>query len=283
MTEFFRCFIYAKSIDEIQWSKCQCKVKFPKDELSFYALQKFQGKGKIGPSRDVKGSLQLQKQESKSLQKEQEQKRIENQKIKESSRLKLVDPRQASALISKSSDDSELSDDSLTSSDSDDNYEARAPPKAKTRNCNSLEMTVSYAKRHNVSSRVLAGIINSLRIDDGETEESRFCSTGKIDNEWSKIQANVTKRHSNISRIECVKFDGKKGASMLPHMREEVVEKITCIYEPGGAYLHHFQPSDGCAETIAFGVFKVLLIYDSLETILAVGGDNCPTNTGSKN
>ena len=48
--------------------------------------------------------------------------------------------------------------------------------------------------------------------------------------------ANVPKKHSYISGIICLKFDGKKGTSRLPHLREEIVEKITCIYEPGGAY-----------------------------------------------
>ena len=30
-------------------------------------------------------------------------------------------------------------------------------------------------------------------------------------------------------------------------MKEKVIEKITCIMEPQGAYLNHFEPDDGTA------------------------------------
>ena len=43
-----RCFTRAKSIQDVQWSLCKCVPKFPKNEISFYAAQKFSRSGTIG-------------------------------------------------------------------------------------------------------------------------------------------------------------------------------------------------------------------------------------------
>ena len=50
-----RCFTRAKSIQEVQWSLCKCVPKFPKNEISFYAAQKFSRRGTIG-GIDLKGT-----------------------------------------------------------------------------------------------------------------------------------------------------------------------------------------------------------------------------------
>ena len=62
-------------------------------------------------------------------------------------------------------------------------------------------------------------------------------------------------------------------------MKEKVIEKITCIMEPGGTYLDHFEPGDGTAYSCGAGLFRIVLKYDSLHSLLVIGGDNCPTNT----
>ena len=49
-----RCFSRAKSIQDVQWSLCKCKTKFPKAEIDFYAAQKFLRSGTIG-GIDLKG------------------------------------------------------------------------------------------------------------------------------------------------------------------------------------------------------------------------------------
>ena len=49
-----RCFTRTKSIQEVQWSLCKCVPKFPKNEISFYAAQKFSRSGTIG-GIDLKG------------------------------------------------------------------------------------------------------------------------------------------------------------------------------------------------------------------------------------
>ena len=49
-----RCFTKAKSIQEVEWSLCKCKPKFPEKEISFYAEQKFSRSGTIG-GIDLKG------------------------------------------------------------------------------------------------------------------------------------------------------------------------------------------------------------------------------------
>ena len=51
-----RCFTKAKSSQEVEWSLCKCVPKFPKNEISFYAEQKFSRRGTIG-GIDLKGLI----------------------------------------------------------------------------------------------------------------------------------------------------------------------------------------------------------------------------------
>ena len=68
----------------------------------------------------------------------------------------------------------------------------------------------------------------------------------------------------------------------LPKGKQKVVELITCISEPGGEYLHQFQPEEGTGVGVAQGVFHVIQSYDLEGCLLAIGGVNCPTNTGKR-
>ena len=142
-------------------------------------------------------------------------------------------------------------------------------------------MFVAYGKRHGIPSNTLAGLMNSLRMDEHEEDESKYISKHKIDNQWEKIRHSLSEEHSQIKELECIKFDGKKDSVRAAHNKEKTEDKITIIYEPPGSYLHHFDADDGTALTIAKGVLKVIHLYNSEKSLLALGGDNCPTNTGS--
>ena len=274
-----RCFTKVKSIEEMVLELCKCKTKFLKDELPFYAEQKFTRKGYITRHVDVRGSNLLQKQEAKNLKKQHEKERLQRQAEREAPRFRLVDPDQASALIDDFQEPLEI-DSNLERDDT----EFKIPePKPKVYNTNSYQNFVSYGKRYNVNSHVLAGLLNSLRMDEGETDVSKFCSASKIDREWAKRRNKLVKKHSEISNIEALIFDGKKGPSKKLHNKEETIEKITCIYEPGGKYLDHFdvvEKVDGTGYGIAVGLFQVLFTYESIDSILLIGGDNCILNSG---
>ena len=97
-----------------------------------------------------------------------------------------------------------------------------------------------------------------------------------------KITTELSREHLDKNNIIALKFDGKKGPSKLAHCKQKIVEKITCIMEPTGAYLDHFEPESGSGYHIAVGLFNILIKYDSVQSLLVIGGDNCPTNTGPK-
>ena len=206
------------------------------------------------------------------MKKQNEPERQARQKLREASRI--VDPDQASAFIE--------SDDILEFPEKidKDDFDYYVPEiKPRVNNTDKYELFVSYGKRNGIKDHVLAGLLNALRVDDGIADPTKFCSTNKIGLEWQRINTQLTRNHNGISKVKAVKFDGKKTLSKLPHMKEKVIEKITCIMEPEGTYLDHFEPEDGTAYNCGAGLFKVVLKYDSLDSLLVIGGDNCPTNT----
>ena len=277
--EFFRCFSQAKSIEEIKWELCQCHPKFPKEEIDFYAEQKFTRKGYITRHLDLKGSQKLQKQEAKNLKRKLEPERQSKQREREAPRFCLADPDQASALICDDPEpvpEPETIDIIKNENDADFSMPEVKP---KLRNTHSYENFVTYGKRNDIPNHILAGLMNCLRIDDGETDMSKFCSAKKISNEWDRINAKLSREHLGTSNVICLKADGKKGPSKLAHNKEITIEKITCIQEPEGKYLDHFEPENGDAHTIAQGLFNVVIKYDSVHSLLCIGGDNCPTNS----
>ena len=268
----FRCFTKAKSVEEIEWALCKCTPKFPQNELAFYAEQRFTRKGTFG-GLDLKGTQELQKQIAKNLKKENEFERQSKQKQREAPRFHLVDPEQASALICEPPEP-----DPIEPNTDADFYVPEIKPKV--RNTDSYENFVCYGKRNGVPSHVLAGLINALRIDDGVTDFSKFCSKTKINNQWAKINEKMSREHLGTDII-CLKFDEKKGPAKLAHRKETIIAKVTCITEPGGKYLDHFEPEDCTAYTIAAGLFNIVLKYGSVDSLLVIGGDNCPTNSGT--
>ena len=223
----------------------------------------------------MKGTQILQKQEARNFKKQNEVERQSKQKEREASRFELLDENQASALIPIDFPEPEPCDDVADL----DYYVSEVKPKVK--NTNSYDLFVSYGKRNGIKSHVLAGLMNCLRIDDRETDLSKFCSRHKIDNEWARIITKQTRNHLGISEVKCIKFDGKKGPAKMERNKEKIVEKITCIMEPEGTYLDHFEPEDGTAYSIAAGLFLIVLKYDSINSLLVIGGDNCPTNSGT--
>ena len=194
----FRCFCRAKTIQEIEWSLCKCKTKFPQAELPFYREQKFTREGTISRRIDLKGSQKLQKEIAKNLKKENELERQLKQKEREAPRFCLADPEQASALIYEPPEPIEADTDFSV-----------PEIKPKVRNTDSYELFVSYGKRNGVPNHVLAGLLNALRIDEGVTDMSKFCSRKKITNEWSRINAKMSREHLGTDII-CLKFDEKK-------------------------------------------------------------------------
>ena len=139
----FRCFVKAKSASEINWENCKCVPKFPKDEIQFYGEQKFVREGKITTTIDVRGSKQIQKKVEKELKKQKEPERLEEQRKRESSRLRLVDPSQASALIPDDDFDDFIAPDNVY----DEEFADPDSTQPRIRNRSSHKNFIAYAKR----------------------------------------------------------------------------------------------------------------------------------------
>ena len=291
-----RCFIKVQSKESILPSNCSCNIskKIPLDDLNFYANQKFEFEKEkrmvISNSIDLEGSLVVQRNLNQEVRQEQEIIRLENQRLREASNIDfetIIDPTTL-----------DLSDDSFSDSSnekshdgesSDETFQPSSSSATKKKNMVDYSSVVSYANRKGVPYETLSAIMNLVKLAEGEKDEEKFVSKNKLFRQSKKLGQNLSDKHSQKSGIICIKFDGKKGKSRIAHCRQEVVDKITCISEPGGHYLHHFIPEDdveevesGTGYNIGNGVYKVVLLYDSETTLLAVGGDNTSTNTGVK-
>ena len=141
--------------------------------------------------------------------------------MREASRVQLVDPNQASALIELESDEVLEFPEKVDKDDFDYDVPEIKP---KVYNTDKYELFVSYGKRNGIKDHVLAGLLNALRVDEGITDPTKFCSTSKIGYEWQRINTKLTRNHNGISQLGKylvgMNFDGKKTLSKLPHMKE---------------------------------------------------------------
>ena len=269
-----QCFVNVQGAENIILP-CKCG-NFPVNELEFYKEQKFVRRGKILKAICARGTEELQNSEARKLRKQEKPERVLRQIEREKPNFD-TDPSSLGACALPTFDDEDFENEFP-----DEEFENPLPSsQPKIRNRQNHTNFVSYARRKGIRDhQTLAALINCLRIDDGETDLSKFVSARKIENEWKKLGQNLSKEHSKIDKVICIKFDGKKGLVKLVRGKQTVVEIITCVVEPGGYYLHQFEPEEGTGVGIAQGVFQVVQSYDSEDSLLAIGGDNCATNTG---
>ena len=272
------CFVRATSDQEINICKCG---HMPEREIPFYREQKFVRRGLITASIDLNATAEIQKQHSRELKKQNEPDRLAKQRDRECATFDSATDADLSLLGAAALDPLDDIDGNATNDDDDSDFEIVDPTKPPTYNTNNYDLMISYAKRMDVSSNVLSGIISCLRVCEKEFDPSKFLSAGKINYQWKKYKEKITKKHAEICDVKCLKVDGKKGPSLQPHNKFKVIDKYTCTAEPGGFYLHHFELDPGTGENVAAGIYEILHAYSSTESLLAIGGDNCPTNTGT--
>ena len=274
-----QCFANSNNPEQILLP-CKCG-QFPKNELDFYREQKFIRRGKILRQIDPKGTQELLKAQAKEARKQYEAELLEKQKERQAPDFDVNPNLIGATSLDYFDDETDLPHISENSDDSD--YTSNLDPKPKVRNRTDYSLFVSYAHRKGITNReTLASLINCLKICEGVEDVSSFVSATKMSNEWKKISEDLIGKHSQVKEVICIKGDGKKGPAKLAKLKTGVKDLYTCIAEPGGAYLHNFEPEKGNAYQIARGFLEVVYQYDSEETLLAIGGDNCPTNTGHK-
>ena len=125
------------------------------------------------------------------MKKQNEPERQAKQKLREASRVQLVDPDEAF--------DDVLEFPETVDKDDFDYYVPEIKPKVKNTDKYN-DMFVSYGKRNGIKDHVLAGLLNALRVDDGVTDPTKFVSTTKIRDEWQRINTKLTRNHNGISR-----------------------------------------------------------------------------------
>ena len=274
-----RCFSSVLSQELILQYNCKCNIaiKLPSDDLEFYANQKFVFDSKermvISNSKDKKGSLIVQKRLKDESTKERAPILLKKQIERESSQL--------NETVSVSNLDLSCSSDS-ESLDSDEEYVPKSLQNNKSKNTVDYSSVVSYAMRKGVGFETLSAIINLTKAAEGEEDESKFVSKNKLYYQGQRLGSKLSSKHAEISNVLCIKGDGKKGKARVESSKQEVQDKYTVIYEPGGKYLDHFVPQNGTGEEIGLGLFDTVVLYESEKSLLAVGGDNTSTNTGSK-
>ena len=288
-----QCYKSAKSTAEIMSGivKCTCGYPIPKKDLLFFAHQLFErGKPiclKIGTVDPEAVRLQML-EEARAKRRLEEAKRLEEQRRRESTTIPRFgftheDIRQFEGIDIQGieQEEEEFSDDDFGSGFVTKKKYCKVPYKRNalgalrygdsTRSSRAqINWTVMELKDYNALSRHFTENVQELLI-----------SVDAFRDRQEKYGEELTAIHSQTSkRFVCLKFDGKKTKTLLKNSRSAVKEHIVVISEPGSGYLDHFVPASGKGATIANELYSLLIEYDSVESLLAIGADGTSANTG---
>ena len=270
------CFINSQKVDiKIELCKCETKLKIPEEELDFYIDQKFDRNKFISSYKDLKTQKKYDLEQAKFARKIQreEPKRLEKQRVRESSLFDSIDPTTsdfASSFLDP--DDPETFDDETQSSP-----EKSGP----LRNKKDYRCFISYAERLGLNDKAIAGLINAVNVDYGITDPSFYTCESKVTTLKQKYGLERTKSHfENGEELICISFDRKRCDIKGKGKNVSKEEVITCVSEPQGEYLYHFIPENAKADTVATDVFHVIQSYNGEDSLLATLVDGTNSNTG---
>ena len=129
-----------------------------------------------------------------------------------------------------------------------------------------------------LSNRKTAKLVNSLFVD---LKVDQYVSPSKVRSlKEKKIKALNEKHERETKELIGIGVDGKNGMVKLPHCQSTSMDKQSMNNSVTGQYLDHGIPDEGTGEEICNWIYKMLVKYRSVETILLLNLDGCGVNTG---
>ena len=156
-----------------------------------------------------------------------------------------------------------------------------------------LKNTSVMSDRLGLSNFETALIATSVLQDAGlitENDQSLVIDKCKIKREKSKTRKEVQKENrDDPSTLLGLYFDGRKDKTLINTQdgnrfyRKEVKEEhIALVKEPKSKYLGHVTPNSGHGSEVADSIYS-FLTEKELESVVALGSDGAPNNTGHTN
>jgi hypothetical protein len=143
-----------------------------------------------------------------------------------------------------------------------------------------------------IGDRPAAKIISAVLEDVGmisDNNRSKVTDKNKIRRERKRKRKELQCK-GKPEELQALFFDGRKDKTLADqikgnkkHRTTVIEEHVVLIQEPGSEYIGHVSPASGSAKSIKSSIAEYLLQNDiNTETLLAVGCDGTPVNTGCK-
>ena len=274
-----RCFKNQKDIEKITMDKCknECGIAnfLLQEDFDYYVEQKFHWKEPfhgIGKNSKFVGTMEKNDNEIyPMLPTETNSEDTINDTLDQSA--------EGSESVNITDDEDEC--ESSNENENDGNYQPSSSFMQKagfakgTKNMREYPTFISVCQRYAVSQRTASSLLNAIMVDLDEKDLSFYVSRKKVRTMVEKYGKQLVKEHQNISGIICISFDAKKSYTRDIHSKKSknTEEMFTVTYEPGGDFLHHFIPDDGTGQSIGRGLYDVVNLYNSEDTLLAILSD----------
>ena len=162
-------------------------------------------------------------------------------------------------------------------------------------------LTIKAGVRFGCTSRGLAAITTSTLVDLGivtKNDPHLIVDKSKVEREKERVIKQLVEEASEdlkVNKVDCILFDGKKdltrvrfeveGSDKIYHGMQREEHISVCSAE--GYYLTHFVPNDptqgvSAAKAVSDQLLEYLKEFGLDKSLLAIGGDSTPANTGYK-
>ena len=126
--------------------------------------------------------------------------------------------------------------------------------------CNNMDkypQTAKTAMRCGISVYVVSLLLNSMLVDQGVTDKSKFVNAKKIAREQYKVGTELEVRHNNIKGYYVAGVDGKKSDISLEKNQHEKVDNQVIVCQSRRRYIDHIRLLISTGAAIATGLYNV--------------------------
>ena len=161
------------------------------------------------------------------------------------------------------------------------------------RNTTQIPTIALEAERYGVSNRAAAAIGTAALVDYGVVsadDKTNVIDPKKIWRAREKLRKSLkeTTQEEELG-IVAVFFDGRKDTTLMKEKKgskwyssRKVEDHYVVVGEPGNVYLQHITMDKGTGDAIADGLHAAVSDMGIVDSIIAVGADSTPVNTGPK-